>query len=122
LFLIALKMIFASTEEPLVGRDDEEPLVVPLAIPAVAGPSAMATVLLLVSQHPGRLAEWLLALVSAWLVTAVVLLAGSQLNRFLGRRGLAALQRLMGMILTTLAIEMFLGGLGQFLVRRPVGP
>ena len=115
LFMIALRMVFTPGEEADVANHGEEPFIVPLAIPFVAGPSAMAAVLLLVSQDPDRKLEWMGALLLAWLVTAVVLEAGNLLHRLLGRRGLLAMERLMGMILTTLAVEMFLGGLKQFL-------
>jgi len=115
LFLIAVRMVFPRGDEAGIGNHDEEPFIVPLAIPFVAGPSAMAAVLLLVSQDPSRKLEWLVALILAWLVTAVVLGSGNLLHRLLGNRGLLAMERLMGMILTTLAVEMFLCGLKQFL-------
>ncbi|MCA9739046.1 MAG: MarC family protein [Gemmatimonadota bacterium] len=111
LFLIALRMVFpshaGSGEETL----DGEPFIVPLAIPYVAGPSALATVLLLMSREPARWPAWLAALTGAWLAGAALLLLGSRLSRFLGRRGLVALERLMGMILVALAVQMFLDGL-----------
>jgi multiple antibiotic resistance protein len=116
LFLIALKMVFSPNEEAmLAGNPDEEPFIVPLAIPFVAGPSAMATVLLLVSQQPQRKMECLAALLLAWVVTAAVLIVGDLLHRVLGHRGLRAMECLMGMILTTLAVDMSLGGIKQFL-------
>ena len=114
LFLIALRMIFPQqhgtmAEEPV----DAEPFVVPLAIPFVAGPSAMATVMLLVSREPSRWPEWLAALVMAWAATAAILLLAPRLARVLGRRGLVAIERLMGMVLTALAVEMVVRGLGR---------
>lgn len=116
LFLIALKMVFPPAgEEAAVGNPGEEPFIVPLAIPFVAGPSAMATVLLLVSQQPHQKMSCLVALLLAWLVTATVLIVGDLLHRVLGRRGLRAMERLMGMILTTLAVDMSLQGIRQFL-------
>lgn len=112
LFLIALRMIFPQqhgtmAEEPV----EAEPFVVPLAIPFVAGPSAMATVMLLVSREPARWPEWLAALVLAWAATATILLLAPRLARVLGRRGLIAIERLMGMVLTALAVEMVVTGL-----------
>ena len=115
LFLIALKMVFSPNEEAFAGNRDEEPFIVPLAIPFVAGPSAMATVLLLVSQQPQEKLACLWALLLAWVVTAAVLIVGDLLHRVLGRRGLRAMERLMGMILTTLAVDMSLHGVRQFL-------
>jgi len=116
LFLIALKMVFSPNEEAmLAGNPGEEPFIVPLAIPFVAGPSAMATVLLLVSQQPQHKMECLAALLLAWVVTAAVLIVGDLLHRVLGQRGLRAMECLMGMILTTLAVDMSLQGIRQFL-------
>lgn len=115
LFLIALKMVFPTSEEVLAGNHGEEPFIVPLAIPFVAGPSAMATVLLLVSQQPGQKTDCLAALLLAWVITAAVLIVGDLLHRVLRPRGLRAMERLMGMILTTLAVDMSLQGIKQFL-------
>lgn len=111
LFLIALRMVFPSAEKPLSETVDGEPFVVPLAIPYVAGPSTMATVLLLMSREPARWPDWLTALTAAWLAGAAILTLGSRLSRILGRKGLIALERLMGMVLVTLAVQMFLDGL-----------
>ncbi len=113
LFLIALRLVFPDTDHTLHEQLDGEPLVVPLAVPYVAGPSAMATVLLMTSQDPARWPEWLAAVTGAWLASAVILILGSQLSRFLGRRGLIAIERLMGMLLVVLAVQMFLGGLQE---------
>ena len=115
LFLIALKMIFGDPEEMYRNIPGGEPLVVPLAIPSIAGPSAIATVMLLTGQEPHRWLEWLLSLLTAWLATSAVLLLSGKLDRLFGERGLYALQRLMGLILTALAVEMFLQGIRSVL-------
>lgn len=110
LFLIALRMIFpqhGGFAEDVQG----EPFIVPLAIPFVAGPSAMAAVMLVMSADPLRWPEWLAALVGAWAASSAILLAAPWLRRRLGRRGLVAIERLMGMVLTALAVEMFMRGL-----------
>jgi MarC family membrane protein len=110
LFLIALRMIFPpppqDTPIPLA-----EPLIVPLAIPALAGPSAMATVLLLVSQAPERRMEWVAALTVTMLVCAVVLLLAERLQRVVGLRVVSAFERLMGLILVSISVEMLIRGL-----------
>lgn len=116
LFLIALKMVFpvkrsVQTPEVIEG----EPMLVPLAVPMVAGPSAMAVVMLLASNEPGRLPEWLLAVFVAWLATSVILVSATSLKHFLGRRGLIALERLMGMLLIALAVQMLLEGVAEYL-------
>lgn len=115
LFLISIRMIFPFMGGVLGENSGGEPFIVPLAIPLVAGPSALATVLLLSAREPGRWGEWLLALVCAWLISAVILLLADSLHRFFGERGLVALERLMGLILTTVAVQMFLTGIDQFL-------
>ena len=113
LFLIALRMIFPGghpVAEPLQG----EPLIVPLAIPALAGPSALATVLLLVSQAPARRMEWVAALCVTMAVCAVVLVLAERIQRVLGDRLVTAFERLMGLILTAMSVEMLLGGIREF--------
>ena len=116
LFLIALRMIFpvAHTDaEPLQG----EPLIVPLAIPALAGPSALATVLLLVSQAPARRMEWVAALCVTMTVCAVVLVLAERIQRVLGDRLVMAFERLMGLILVAISVEMLLRGIQLFIVQ-----
>ena len=81
----------------------------------VAGPSALATVLLLATTDPTRMTDWVLALLLAWSVSAVILISASQLKRVLGRRGLVALERLMGMLLIGIAVQMFLDGVTAYL-------
>jgi multiple antibiotic resistance protein len=110
LFLIATRMIFGTTAGLVVGAPEGEPFIVPLAVPSIAGPSAIATVLLLVAQEPDRWPLWLLAVMIAWAASSLVLSLSVKLERLLGRRGLNALQRLMGLILTTFAVEMFVQG------------
>jgi multiple antibiotic resistance protein len=111
LFLIALRMVFPSAERALGEHVSGEPFIVPLAIPYVAGPSAMATILLLVSREPSRWPAWLCALTAAWVVSAVILMLGGRLSQFLGHKGLVALERLMGLLLVAVAVQMLLQGL-----------
>jgi len=114
LFLIALKMIFPpepTGSVPIPEVPAKEPLIVPLAIPLVAGPSAMAYVILISTQYPERRWEWLAGLCLAWAVSVVVLLMADALAKWLGDRVITAIERLMGMILTTLSVQMLLDGL-----------
>ena len=113
LFLIALRMVFPPVA---VAESDmhTEPLIVPLAIPAIAGPSALATVLLLVSQQPDRRMEWIGALCVTMLVSAVVLVAAERIQRMFGNRLVIAAERLMGLVLVSVAIEMMLRGIKTF--------
>ena len=94
-----------------------EPFIVPLAIPYVAGPSVLATELLLMSREPERWADWWMALTVAWLATAAIVLLGSRLRAYLGQRGLIAMERLTGMILVAIAIQMFLSGVERFITQ-----
>lgn len=115
LFLIALRLIFKHPEGVFGPESaDAEPFIVPLAIPSIAGPSAIATVILLVSRAPERMADWILALAIASAITLLLLLAADRISRLLGPRGLAALDRLMGLILTAIAVEMLLKGIESF--------
>ncbi|MEE4292429.1 MAG: MarC family protein [Xanthomonadales bacterium] len=118
LFLIALKMVFPVTRSAWASEEiDGEPLLVPLAIPMVAGPSGMAVVMLLASDNPDRMLEWTLALFIAWLLTSVILISANGLKRVLGRRGLIAMERLMGMLLIALAVQMLLEGISTYIAR-----
>ncbi len=113
LFLIALRMVFPPTATAET-EIKTEPLIVPLAIPAVAGPSALATVLLLVSQQPDRRMEWIGALCVTMLVSAVVLVSAERIQRIIGDRLVVAAERLMGLVLVSVAIEMMLRGIKTF--------
>ncbi|MCF8151181.1 MAG: hypothetical protein K9K30_00650 [Burkholderiaceae bacterium] len=115
LFLISLRMIFPPPGGNVYGDSSGgEPFVVPLAVPAIAGPSALAMVMLLVSREPQRLLEWFGALSAAMAVSTIVLLAAGKLIDILGERMLSAIEKLMGLILSALAIEMLLRGIHGF--------
>ncbi len=117
LFLIALRMIFPP-EGGILGETLEgEPFVVPLAIPLIAGPSTLAALLLLQQARPGQMRELLLAVTIAWALSAVILLSSTALYRVLRQRGLIAMERLMGMVLVMVAVQMFMNGVAQFLRR-----
>jgi multiple antibiotic resistance protein len=114
LFLIALRMVFPkadATPDTLEG----EPLIVPLAIPLIAGPSTLASLLLLQQSSPNSTLQLFLALTLAWFVTAIILLSSTILYRLLKERGLIALERLMGMLLVMLAVQMFINGVAKFM-------
>jgi small neutral amino acid transporter SnatA (MarC family) len=109
LFLIGVRMIFPQ-QGGVFGDSEGEPFIVPMAIPGVAGPSAMAAVMLLANSNPGRTVDWSVALFVAWLATALILLSSTYLYRWLGSSVLTALERLMGMLLVALSVQMFLDG------------
>lgn len=118
LFLIGLRMIFPG-ERPMFGDTPAgEPFIVPLAIPLIAGPSGIAAVMLMANSDPNRTADWSLALLIAWLGTAAILFSATALYRWLGDRALMALERLMGMLLVALSVQMLLDGVAAYL-RQP---
>jgi MarC family membrane protein len=115
LFMIAIRMVFAHPEGAFgLQERGGEPLIVPLAIPLIAGPSALATVMLLASREPRQLGMLAGALVMAMALTTAILLAGERLQRWMGDRAMQAMARLMGLILTAIAVEMLLGGIRMF--------
>ncbi|KIE18935.1 membrane protein [Vibrio sinaloensis] len=115
LFIIAIKMIFP-TGGSIVGlAAGEEPFFVPMAIPMIAGPSVIAALLLLSSQHPDKLLELSAAVLLAWGVTFVVLMFYGFFHRVLGERGLKAIERLMGLLLIMISTQMFLDGVKSYL-------
>jgi len=113
LFLIALRMIFPEPGGFDEGGDDE-PLVVPLAIPLIAGPSTLAALLLLRATTESTFQLWL-ATTIAWSATAAILIAAPIFYRALGERGLVAMERLMGMVLVMISVQMFLNGVAGFI-------
>lgn len=111
LMLIALRLIFPTQEKNMRVEIEDEPFVVPIAIPYIAGPSILATELLMIAQEPERWPVWLGAILIAWTATLIILILGSDLRKLLGDRGLMAMERLMGMILVLIATQMLLTGL-----------
>lgn len=115
LFLIALRMVFPR-QDATADKLEGEPFIVPLAIPLIAGPSTLASLLLLQQQSmPNSTLHLFLALTLAWIITAIILLSSTILYRLLKERGLIALERLMGMLLVMLAVQMFINGLAKFM-------
>lgn len=110
LFLIALRLVFPPANEA-VEDSGGEPFIVPLAVPLVAGPSAMATLMLLSGRYPDQLPTLALATVLAWAASAPVMLAAPFLARFVGARALKASTCLIGMLLVAVAAQQFLDGL-----------
>jgi len=115
LFMIALRMVFPRPEGIFGDLPNNEPFLVPLAVPSIAGPSALATVLLMASRDPAKIGQWVLALTVAMAVTTLVLVAAHRLQEILGERLVLAFERLMGLVLTALAVEMLLDGVRTFI-------
>jgi multiple antibiotic resistance protein len=113
LFLIAIKMMFPSSPNWMGLKQGEEPILFPLAVPLVAGPSAVATVILFSAQYPDKMGVWLVAIILCMAVSLVIFLGSSVLHRIMGHRGLAAMERLMGMILAAISVQMMLTGMRE---------
>ena len=120
LFLIGIRMIFPPPEGLMGEIPDGEPFIVPMAIPLVAGPSGMAAVILMGSNDPSRLGDWSLALMIAWAATAALLFSATYLYKWLGLRVLTAIERLMGMVIVAISVQMLLDGLTAYLRVTPV--
>jgi MarC family membrane protein len=120
LLLIAIDMVFPHRGgKPGEHKLEGEPFIVPLAVPLISGPSAMATVLLLSTRNPGRSLEWSLAICLTMAVNYLVFLLAFRLQKFLGEEVIAAVPRLMGLVLTAMAVEMLLGGVASYIHQFP---
>jgi multiple antibiotic resistance protein len=121
LLLIAIDMLFArqsgakaTSEEEREAQSLENPAVFPLAVPMIAGPGTIATVLLLVSFSHGsgaRLAIVAAAYAAALAVTWLCMRGSTLLLRFVGTTGIHVVTRLLGIILAALAVQFILNGL-----------
>ena len=114
LFMISIRMVFGKASGVAGGKEGAEPFIVPLAIPLIAGPSALATVMLMATKDPARIGMWAAAVSVTMAICTVILVAGAGLHRLLGDAAMEALERLMGLILTAIAVEMLLGGIREF--------
>lgn len=114
LFIISLHMIFPGRRNLSDSFGTDDPFIVPMAVPLIAGPSAIAVLLLLSSDRPDELAQWSLALILAWIPTTAILIFSTKVMALIGMRGARALERLMGMILVIIAVQMLLNGIRDF--------
>ena len=117
LFMISIPLVFSSTEsEPKNDPKEDEPFIVPLAIPLVAGPAALSMVMILSAQQSNK---WitLAAVLMASLINFVILMSSFPLSKLLGKRGLTAIERLTGMILVLMSVDMIMGGIETFVGR-----
>jgi multiple antibiotic resistance protein len=114
LFLVGVKILFPNQDSVRANLPSGEPFITPLAIPLIAGPSLLATIMLFAHLEPSH---WvvLAAILIAWALAVIVLLSGTFLKRILTVNGLMACERLMGMVLILLAIQRFLEGIKEFI-------
>jgi len=115
LFIISIRMIFPNEAPSSREEEYDEPLIVPLAIPFTAGPSALATLVLFASRYPDHTAILFTGVVIACIIFTIIMLFSRYLMNLLGKRVLIAFERLMGMILTTIAVQMFLSGILSYI-------
>lgn len=114
LFIISVKLVFGGEEETKSDPKEDEPFVVPLAIPLVAGPAALSMVMITAAQQSNKLIT-LGAVVVASLINSVILMASFPISNLLGKRGLTAIERLTGMILILMSVDMVMGGISTFM-------
>ena len=114
LFIISVKLVCGGDDDPKGDPKDDEPFVVPLAIPLVAGPAALSIVMITAAQQPNKLIT-LAAVVVASLINSVILLSSFPLSNLLGKRGLTAIERMMGMILVLMSVNMVMNGISTFM-------
>jgi len=115
LFIIGIKMIFPEEGGGEKEQDKDEPFIVPLAIPLFVGPSILAMIILIQSRGPHYFWPNLIALIGAWALSAFILMFSNHINKLLGKRGLIATERLMGMLLIIIAVQMLLDGVAQYI-------
>jgi len=114
LFIVSLNMIFSSRSEAKVDKPKQDPFIVPIATPLLSGAGLLAMIMLYSKQERHDM-KILAALLLAWVGITGVLVAAPYIQLFLGRRGLLAMEQLMGMLLAMLAIEMIVQGSSLFL-------
>ena len=121
LFLIAIKLVFPTDTSWMGVKQGEEPILFPLAVPLVAGPSAVATVMLFAAQYPARMGVWVVAILVAMATSLIAFLFAPVVHRIVGHRGLAAFTRLMGMLLTVIAVQMLITAVREIFLMPVAG-
>ena len=116
LFMISIPLVFSTEDEPKSDPKGDEPFIVPLAIPLVAGPAALSMVMIISAQQSSK---WLTlaAVLLASLFNSIILMSSFPLSKLLGKRGLTAIERLTGMILVLMSVDMVMGGIETFVER-----
>ena len=116
LFMISIPLVFSTEDEPKSDPKGDEPFIVPLAIPLVAGPAALSMVMIISAQQSSK---WLTlaAVLLASLFNSIILMSSFPLSKLLGKRGLTAIERLTGMILVLMSVDMVMGGIETFVGR-----
>lgn len=110
----ALSLLFPKYDDETETKSQQEPFIVPIATPIIAGPSCLATIMLFSHENNSGVLVTLPAIFLAWFGTALILMSSPIILRFMGKIGIAVLERLMGLICVMLAVSMFVGGLQAF--------
>lgn len=116
LFLVAIKILFPSIDSPRANLPEGEPFITPIAIPLIAGPSLLATIMLFAHSEVSQI-TMISAILIAWIAAVIVLELSPFLQKYMGKNGLLACERLMGMILVMLAIQRFSEGVHEFILK-----
>lgn len=114
LFIISAKLVFSNEDTPSADPKEEEPFIVPLAIPLVAGPAVLSIIMILSAQHANKLVT-LWAILAASVFNSIILMLSFPISNLLGKRGLAAIERLSGMILVLMSVNMIMDGVSEFI-------
>ncbi len=116
-FIISLKMIFPDPNSKgiFTTNNEDDLLIVPIAMPMISGPGAIATVILLAKSHPNQIGSVLASILLAWAITSIILILSPQLSKILKQKGLTAMERLMGMLLLMMSVEMFIKGVRELM-------
>lgn len=110
----ALSLLFPKYDDETEAKSQQEPFIVPIATPIIAGPSCLATIMLFSHENNSGVLVTLPAIFLAWFGTALILMSSPIILRFMGKTGITVLERLMGLICVMLAVSMFVGGLQAF--------
>lgn len=116
LFIMSIKLVFNSSmdEQAQINQKDEEPFLVPLAIPLIAGPASLSMLMILSAGAPDKVGSLFIAVMIASILNGIVLLLSFPISNVLGRRGIVALERLTGLIMVLISVNMMMGGISEF--------
>ncbi|WP_367670612.1 YhgN family NAAT transporter [Sodalis-like secondary symbiont of Drepanosiphum platanoidis] len=115
LFLIALKMIFLENKDKSIIKKNNEPFLVPIAIPLISGPSILSSLIIFSHNYSNNIKYVIFILFISWLIALIILLISNYLIKFLGKQGMIAIERIMGLILIMISIQMILNGIKSYL-------
>ena len=116
LFIMSIKLVFNSVidEQAQINQRDEEPFLVPLAIPLIAGPASLSMLMILSAGDPEKVWSLFTAVIIASVLNGIVLLLSFPISNILGRRGIIALERLTGLVMVLISVNMMMGGISEF--------